>query len=259
MLDPTTTSKPRSILLIDDDEISRELMTALLGMSGYIVQCAASGEEAVQMLATGIGAIFFIFLDAQMPGLSGLPLVATLRHLSAARICLISASEPTSALRTAADFFLRKPFAPVDLDKMLASPTAEPSAHAIALPLDEPAPVVSPETVTQLRQMMPESALREIFAALVADLHKRIHTLESALAQGDAAACRRIGHAIKGGCSMAGAAQAARLGARIESGALDLGPVPPLDFKMDHNASVLSDLRLAIGNLERMLVEGFPD
>ena len=276
MLDPEITPQPLLILLIDDDEISRELTATLLGMSGYAVQCAASGEEAVQLLSASVETIPFILLDAQMPGLSGLPLISALRGLSAAHICLISASEPPSALRAEADLFLRKPFAPTDLDKLLKTdgttkyqgissfliPETGPGTavvpHIIAQVLDEPALVVDLETLTQLRQIMPEAALREIFTALVGDLHKRVQSLENALAQGDAAELRRLGHSIKGGCSMVGAIQASRLGARIESGALDFSPVLASNPKLDHNANVLIDLRLAIGNLERMLLEGLP-
>ena len=43
-----------------------------------------------------------------------------------------------------------------------------------------------------------------------------MQTLEAAIAKGDDAEVRRIGHAIKGGCGMAGAIQAARLGALFE-------------------------------------------
>ena len=70
-----------------------------------------------------------------------------------------------------------------------------------------------PETLAQLREMMPEAAVRQIYAAIVADLARRIAALETAIANRDAAEIRRIGHAIKGGCGMAGALQAARLGA----------------------------------------------
>ena len=58
--------------------------------------------------------------------------------------------------------------------------------------------------------------MRQIYAAVVADLDKRMQALEAAIASGDAAEVRRIGHAIKGGCGMAGALQAARLGALLE-------------------------------------------
>jgi HPt (histidine-containing phosphotransfer) domain-containing protein len=101
--------------------------------------------------------------------------------------------------------------------------------------------------------MMPEAAVRQIYAAIVADLGRRLSALELAIANGDATQVSRIGHAIKGGCGMAGALQAARLGALLESG--------PSELKgnhLDNTARLLRDLRAATRRLERMLETEFP-
>jgi HPt (histidine-containing phosphotransfer) domain-containing protein len=119
--------------------------------------------------------------------------------------------------------------------------------------LDPSQPIVKAETLAQLREMMPEARVREIYAVIVADLTLRQSALEVALAKGNAAEIRRIGHAISGGCGMAGALQAARLGALIESGVLE-----GEGNQLDNNSSVLRDLRSAARNLERMLEAEFP-
>jgi HPt (histidine-containing phosphotransfer) domain-containing protein len=95
--------------------------------------------------------------------------------------------------------------------------------------------------------------VRQIYAAIVADLALRLTALESAMAKGDDAEIRRIGHAIKGGCAMAGALGAAHIGALIESGILD-----NQGNQLDNSAGVLQDLRAAALNLERMLEAEFP-
>jgi HPt (histidine-containing phosphotransfer) domain-containing protein len=94
---------------------------------------------------------------------------------------------------------------------------------------------------------MSEPAVRQIYAAIVADLARRIVLIEAAIAQKDVAEIRRIGHAIKGGCGMAGALQAARLGAALES------PVNHLD----NSPALLENLRAAAASLKRMLEEEF--
>ena len=99
---------------------------------------------------------------------------------------------------------------------------------------------------------MPEPAVRQIYAAVVADLGRRIEALGAAIAKGDAAEIRRIGHAIKGGCGMAGALQAARLGALLEATPLDK------DNQLDNSAFLLRDLRAAARGLERMLDAELP-
>ena len=67
--------------------------------------------------------------------------------------------------------------------------------------------------------------------------------LEAAIARGDSVEVRRIGHAIKGGCSMAGAMQAARMGELLETRGDDL----------EYSRSVLPHLQAAAVNLKRML------
>jgi HPt (histidine-containing phosphotransfer) domain-containing protein len=100
---------------------------------------------------------------------------------------------------------------------------------------------------------MPESAVRQIYSVVVADLSGRIEALGTAIANGDAAEIRRIGHAIKGGCGMAGALQAARLGALLEA-----TPLNSKDNQLDNRAVLLSDLRAAARGLERMLDAELP-
>jgi HPt (histidine-containing phosphotransfer) domain-containing protein len=119
--------------------------------------------------------------------------------------------------------------------------------------IDPDAPVISLEVLEQLRQLMPEPAVREIYTALVADLARRARSLDMAIANNDAAEVYRIGHAIKGGCAMAGAQQAARLGALIESARTNSS-----GNQFDNITGLLNDLRLAARALERMLEAELP-
>ncbi len=266
MLDSSKTERLPALLLIDDDQVSREVMATVLSMSGFTVQAAASGQAAIELLSGAacvpgdiLPAIILpaiILMDAQMPGLSGTALIAELRASSTARIFAISASRPPEEIVSAADGFLLKPFGAEDLRKALeeSSAVARPASGVAGESLlDSHEPVVNPATLAQLRQMMPAAGARQIYAAIVADLVRRMVALEAALARGDDAEVRRIGHAIKGGCALAGAQQAARLGALIESGALDMG-----GNQLDNSRRFLGDLRTAALNLERMLEAEFP-
>jgi HPt (histidine-containing phosphotransfer) domain-containing protein len=80
-----------------------------------------------------------------------------------------------------------------------------------------------------------------------------MQALEAAIAKGDDHEVRRIGHAIKGGCGMAGAIQVARIGALLEE-------IPPdtESNHLDNSMALLSDLRTAARNLERMLEAELP-
>jgi CheY-like chemotaxis protein len=246
-----------TLLLIDDDLVSREVMATVLTMSGYTVHTAASGEASLQLLSSGGCVPSVILVDAQMPGLNGAPLIKQLRAVSPARVVVISASQAPEDLIAAADGFLLKPFTANALEKLTeGNEPAVPSPEMAGTPfLDPAAPVVRAKTLAQLRGMMPESAVRQIYAAIVVDLYKRLPALEAAVAKRDDAEIQRIGHAIKGGCAMAGAMQAANLGALLQAGLFQTGSSRN---HLDNSLSVLSDLRTAARNLESMLETEFP-
>lgn len=252
MLNFDAQRKLPALLLIDDDLISREVTATLLTMSGYQVYTAESGAAALDLLACGSCSPDVILMDAQMPGLSGTALIAALRASVEAGIYVVSASQPPAELTDIADGFLLKPFDAAALSAVLRE--RKQRRRALQRLLDEPGePVVNEETLAQLRVMMPAAGVREIFSAVIADLHRRIPLLEAALDRNDAKEIRRIGHAIKGGCAMAGALGAARLGELIESGVLDRG-----GDQLGNSTRLLGDLRTAALNLERMLEAEFP-
>lgn len=248
MLDFITQNDLPTVLLIDDDMVTREVMATILTMSGYSLHTADGGSQAVELLSSNECVPSVILMDAQMPGLSGMELIEQLRARSKARLYVISASNPTEAVRNASDGFLLKPFPPEALTRLLEE------HHAASLPpaipgLDPKETIINLETITQLREMMPDASVRQIYEAIIADLGRRTSALEAAIAKKEWTEARRIGHAIKGGGSMAGAIQVARLGEMIESGAFEKAGVN----QSDNSSVILGDLRAAANNLQRML------
>jgi CheY-like chemotaxis protein/HPt (histidine-containing phosphotransfer) domain-containing protein len=241
-----------TVLLIDDDMVSREVMATVLTMTGYTVHTANGGQAAIELLASAGWRPDVVLMDAQMPGLSGVPLVAQLRAVSSANIFAVSGSHPPAELIDACDGFLLKPFAPEALTHMLQKHAEKPAPPAPSA-LDPAIRIVDAETLAQLRSLMPEKGVRQIYAALVADLVQRTAAIEAAIATKDTAEIRRIGHAIKGGCSLAGATRAAAIGTLLENGALELN-----GNQLDNNSPLLKDLRSATLALQRMLDSEFP-
>ena len=76
------------VLVVDDDAVTRMLMTRQLSKLGCRVSIAETGEMALRMILgsgynsrrdeTGFGVVF---LDHHLPGISGRSLVARLREL----------------------------------------------------------------------------------------------------------------------------------------------------------------------------------
>jgi CheY-like chemotaxis protein/HPt (histidine-containing phosphotransfer) domain-containing protein len=230
--------------------VSREVMATILTMSGYLVQTASGGDESLAVLRAQSFYPDVILMDTQMPGLSGAELIDQLRGHSTATIYAISGSLAPDAVIRGVDGFLLKPFGPEELQRVLEkhasdslfSKQASPHTVPEALP-----PVIDPKVLAQLCGLMKESAVREIYEAIVADLQKRLPLLEAAIEADDQATVRRIGHSIKGGCGMAGTLEAARLGELIEFGVDDL----------EYIRSLLPLLESATCNLQRMLEAEF--
>jgi CheY-like chemotaxis protein len=240
------------VLLIDDDLVSREVLATVLTMGGYTVHTAADGADALALLDAGESSPEVILVDTQMPGLSGAELLNALRLRSRAKLFAISGSAAPDEVTRAADGFLLKPFGSDALRKLLEEKGPPVRLFTTAEDVEEP-PVLNGETLAQLRDTMSEDKLRELYAAVLADLTQRIEAVDAAFQRQDLDSIRRIGHSIKGGCAMAGAAQVARLGAMLEKVAFEPG-----SDQLDNRARWVRDLRAAALNLERMLKAEFP-
>jgi DNA-binding response OmpR family regulator len=69
------------VLLVDDDELIRESVAALLAALGHEVRMAEGGREALDLVRDGLP-VDLVVLDMNMPGLSG---TQTLQRLLALR------------------------------------------------------------------------------------------------------------------------------------------------------------------------------
>jgi DNA-binding response OmpR family regulator len=77
----TPTNTQHTILAVDDDESTRELLDIMLTNAGFLVTLAESGEEALNMALTSEPDL--AVLDIQIPGMSGLELARNLREETA--------------------------------------------------------------------------------------------------------------------------------------------------------------------------------
>ena len=260
----STERQPLSLLLVDDDKVSRELILTMIRQRHLPVEAREDGPSALRLMDEEHYAPSLILMDARMPGMSGEELLAALRSRTQARIVLISASDPSLDLCNAADDFLLKPFGVAELNRILTEHQMQLKARQTARPIENvdalQGPDLEDDALDRLRNMMPESAVREIYTALLADLDQRTDALRQALNQRDSLSIRRIGHAIKGGASMCGATRIARLGSRLENGELDsqlpgLNPPAPEQAQNETNPLLFLELRDAVARLRRMLLD----
>ncbi|WP_263356927.1 response regulator [Acidicapsa ligni] len=234
---PTSTPSLPHILLIDDDPISREVLSMLLEMEGFPVSSAEHGQQAVAILSTSQPEV--ILMDTQMPGLSGIELVHALRSASPARLIAISGSEINASIREATDGFLLKPIEAAHLVTLLQSgnrnennlSTVAAGSEAEPEPIDV---VIDVVILDKLKAMMPAAAVTEIYTAVANDLTTRLNALQQAMNANDTPEVARIAHSIKGGCAMVGLSSAMQSAARLESS--NLRETWPKEVLQLHNA-----------------------
>ena len=115
----------RTILIVDDDESIRRLIaTTLEDVSGYRLQEAANGAEAVERAVDSRPEI--VFLDVEMPRLDGIEACRRMKSepstADATIVMLTGDSEQEAELearRAGADLFLTKPFSPLHLLRLV--------------------------------------------------------------------------------------------------------------------------------------------
>lgn len=105
--------QPVRILVIDDDEVIRELMARTLSDSGYRVHVAASAEDALELLREN--AYDLVLSDVSLPGMDGICLsrILSQTHPSLPVVLVTSFADAEiarTALRHGATDFITKPF-----------------------------------------------------------------------------------------------------------------------------------------------------
>ncbi|MFC2056223.1 response regulator transcription factor [Chloroflexota bacterium] len=104
--------KKTSILVVDDEEIVRQLLKQSLETEGFAVTMADNGNSALALLAKNEPAI--VLLDIRMPGLDGYQVLERIRKTSNVPVLMLTGLlDETAAAHSfdlGADDYIRKPF-----------------------------------------------------------------------------------------------------------------------------------------------------
>lgn len=102
----------QTVLVVDDDESFRVMLTETLKISGYRVRSVTDGESAIQVLREG--GIAAVITDIKMPGMDGIALARHVRqNYPGLPVILVTAylsSQEQKDGSQVADGFLMKPF-----------------------------------------------------------------------------------------------------------------------------------------------------
>lgn len=242
------------VLLVDDVEVNRELVKAILGRYNYEITEANNGYEAVAAFTADCFDI--VLMDVQMPGMDGYQATAELRRLEqesewattpiVAMTAYAGADDRNKCLAAGMDNYLSKPVKPIQLLEMIhqyysgdaatgqricsvnnrvrsapvtvsvSTVPAEVSADlAVEKVEEEEIPIYAKADL--LERLGGAEELIPRFMKLFYDgLDKSLPALEAAIASGDADKVRVAAHAIKGSAANIGAMQAREVAAAIE-------------------------------------------
>lgn len=102
----------RTILLVEDEVLTRLLMTDILRDVGYHVIEASCGDEGRDLLLSG-ESVDLVVTDVNMPGeTDGIALTALAKEMVPARPVVVVSSHLSAQAAEGADEFIPKPYLP---------------------------------------------------------------------------------------------------------------------------------------------------
>ena len=229
------------VLVVDDDEVSREVLAVLLEGEGYAVEAVDSGEAAVLYLRMVRPLPGVVLTDMQMPGVSGDALAREMREICGAEAALLamSGSELEAGAGREFDGFLLKPFSMAELAGAIAGGVARAARGTEGVG----AKVLDEAVYAKVAAAMRREKVEELYALCLKDAEGRMAKMRQAAEDGEDGVYRREAHALQGGCGMVGAREMQSLARAMEEQGL----------RGDYVAS-LDELVLAMERLRRMLV-----
>lgn len=121
----TETTRPKRVLIVDDERTNRELLEAFLTGFGHEIDMAADGLEALAKLD---GSHDLVLLDVMMPGIDGFEVARRIRTESSCfdvPICMVTAlsgrEQRLHAVESGANDFIAKPIDKMELKIRTAS------------------------------------------------------------------------------------------------------------------------------------------
>ena len=236
---------PLSILIVEDDEVHRELLEAMLKAGGHDVIATCNGYEALQELARR--RVDIVLMDLQMPHVDGFKAATSIRaweraaggHLPIIAMSASALGEDQERCRAAGmDRFITKPlqrdvlFGAIDELRGLEGPAELPPELA-----------GRPAFLSGLGDDI--ELARRLVSIFLQQSPRLMNEIRAAVAAGDAPALRKSAHALKGTISNFPPGPARAVAAKMESYGYD--------GDLDAARASLSALEQEVGRLQSLL------
>jgi PAS domain S-box-containing protein len=216
--EPAPDLRAVAVLVVEDEQVHRELVAHLLRQRGHHVITARNGKEALVELTRS--AVQIVLMDLQMPEMDGLQLAGAIRawergnggHLPLVAMTASVMSRDLEQCQSAGiDETLIKPIARDRLYRMVESLAADTS-----VPISPPPELAG--RAAFLEGLGNDTSLaRRLVDLFLQDSSRLVADINSAIADRDAERLRRAAHTLKGSVSNFPAATARDTAARMEA------------------------------------------
>jgi CheY-like chemotaxis protein len=189
------------LLIVDDNEINRDVLARRLGRQGYTTAAAENGRKALEMVQTQ--KFDLLLLDIMMPELNGYEVLRHLKadsHLRDIPVIMISALDDMDSIvrciKLGAEDYLPKPFDPVLLRARIGASLEKKRLrdqeieylhnvdHVIAAAAAVEAGEFDPETLARVATRRDElGRLARVFQRMAREVHAREQRLKQEVQQ----------------------------------------------------------------------------
>jgi two-component system sensor histidine kinase/response regulator len=252
------------VLLVEDNELNREVALGLLEDAHMSIDVAENGEVAVRMVRTN--KYDLVLMDMQMPVMDGISATRAIRSnprlgplTIVAMTANVMAADREKCIEAGMNDHVAKPIDPDELFSVLlrwikpldgdsgstegTSPTKIPQT-SVKAPDADTLQIAGIDTRSALKRMGGNRVRYESLLKRFAESQARtVEEIRAALGAGDASTAERVSHSLKGAAGNLGASAVANAAAEAE-GAVKSGKDP--DAALDSLALSLRDVIAAI-------------
>lgn len=219
-------SRRLQILVAEDTDVNRELVTELLQKRGHSVVAVADGRAAIAALTKKRFDV--VLMDEQMPGMDGLEATRNIRQMERAsgnhqRIIGLTGNvakeDEMRRIEAGMDGYITKPFDMHMLFQTIELHSDGGKQPAPAKADSAPSATAPVAVATHLERSTGgnEKLAQSLIKSFLADAPEKISNLRSAVAQKSSEKLARAAHALKGASAIFGAPQVVAAARNLEA------------------------------------------